>query len=197
MLDNCLRFSYMSCNLAHQGRRRGGYSPAVGASAVPAGGAIHSVLGRLGHQPAGTMTGAPAREVLAGLGQAGAGVMPAKLREVSAPRLGRAYRPDAPAESQEAIGPCRAFGTTTPSGKNRGGTPTGELPQKGRAAPDGAEDTDQRLSAFRFLFSFFVARMERSVIREGRKSLEIVPGFRCAPSGLRCLVRRSGRSEER
>ena len=29
----------------------------VGASAVPAGGAIHSVLGRRGHQPPGTMTG--------------------------------------------------------------------------------------------------------------------------------------------
>ena len=79
---------------------------------------------------------------------------PLKLREVSAPRLGRAYRPDAPAKSQEAIGPSCAFGTTTPSGKNRGGTPTGELPHKGRAAPDGAEDTDQRLSAFRFLDLF-------------------------------------------
>ena len=79
---------------------------------------------------------------------------PLKLREVSAPRLGRAYRPDAPAKSQEALARSRASGTTTPLGKSRGGTPTGELPQKGRAAPDGAEDTDQRLSAFRFLDLF-------------------------------------------
>ena len=42
-----------------------------------------------------------------------------------------------------------------------------------------------RLSAFRFLFlSELVARMERSVIRERHSSSSIVPGFRCAPSGL-------------
>src|SRR5579862_3753849 len=34
-------------------------------------------------------------------------------------------------------------------------------------------------------FFFFVARMERSVIRGGRAAGYFVPGFRCAPSGLR------------
>ena len=37
-------------------------------------------------------------------------------------------------------------------------------PRRGGAAPQGAEDDAQRLSAFRFLV-LFVARMERSVIR--------------------------------
>ncbi len=37
-------------------------------------------------------------------------------------------------------------------GESRGGTPSGELSLKGdRAASDDAEDTDQRLAAFRFL----------------------------------------------
>src|SRR5580693_4301352 len=34
-------------------------------------------------------------------------------------------------------------------------------------------------------FFFFVARMERSVIRGGRAAGYFVPGLRCAPSGLR------------
>ena len=36
-------------------------------------------------------------------------------------------------------------------------------------------------------FSFFVARMERSEIREQRQSVTIVPGLRSAPSGLRAV----------
>ena len=48
----------------------------------------------------------------------------------------------------------------TPFGENRGGTPTGELPlsQGGRAASQGAEVVEQRLSAFRFLYllAFFI-----------------------------------------
>jgi hypothetical protein len=40
-------------------------------------------------------------------------------------------------------------------GESRGGTPSGELSSKGdRAASDDAEDTDQRLMAFRFLILF-------------------------------------------
>ena len=51
-------YSYLLSHLAHlkdafrEGIRK------VGASAVPAGGKIRSALGRLGHQSAGTMTGA-------------------------------------------------------------------------------------------------------------------------------------------
>jgi hypothetical protein len=41
---------------------------------------------------------------------------------------------------------------TSPLGESRGGTPSGERIPKGmRAASDDAEDTDQRLAAFRFL----------------------------------------------
>ena len=40
----------------------------------------------------------------------------------------------------------------SPFGESRGGTPEGELPQKGRAAPAGAEVVEQRLPAFRFPF---------------------------------------------
>ena len=119
---------------------------------MPAGGAIHSVLGRLGHHPPGTMTGTRGAR-WTGTGWGGCHARQNCARSAP-PGWGELTGPDAPATSQEAIGPCRAFGTTTPLGKNRGGTPTGELPQKGRAAPDGAEDTDQRLSAFRFLDLF-------------------------------------------
>src|SRR5271167_1442164 len=111
-------------NLAHQGRRRGGYSREVGASAVPAGGAIHSVLGRLGHQPAGTRTGARGAR-WTGTGWGGCHARSNCARSAP-PGWGELTGPDAPAESQEAIGPCRAFGTITPLGKSRGGTPTGE-----------------------------------------------------------------------
>ena len=56
------------------------------------------------------------------------------------------------------------------------------------AARKAAEVTEQRLTAFRFLFvRSFVARIERSEIRERRPSLSIVPGFRFAQSGLRVL----------
>src|ERR1700730_8987316 len=44
-----------------------------------------------------------------------------------------------------------------------------------------------------FFFFFFVARMERSVIRGGGASGDIVPGFRCAPSGLRNQERKTER----
>jgi hypothetical protein len=48
------------------------------------------------------------------------------------------------------------------------------------------EVTEQRLSAFRFLFVFFfVARIEQSKIRDGRSGLDAAPGFRCAQPGLR------------
>ena len=63
--------------------------------------------------------------------------------------------------------PDGLLGTMTPFGENRGGTPMGERPlQRGEPRPllcppplagedagGGAEDTDQRLSAFRFPFS--------------------------------------------
>src|SRR5580693_2322749 len=39
--------------------------------------------------------------------------------------------------------------------------------------------------------NFFVARMERSVIRGGREAGDVVPGLRFAPSGLRNQVRKT------
>src|ERR1700724_1992025 len=58
--------------------------------------------------------------------------------------------------------------------------------KRARAAPQGAAVVTLRLPAFRFLhFSFFVARMERSVIRGGRAAGYFVPGLRFAQSGLR------------
>src|ERR1700681_798740 len=115
--------------LAHQGRRRGGYSPGVGASAVPAGGAIHSALGRLGHQPAGTMTGARGAR-WTGTGWGGCHARSNCARSAP-PGWGELTGPDAPAESQEALARSRALGTTTPFGESRGGTPTGERIRKG------------------------------------------------------------------
>ena len=52
----------------------------------------------------------------------------------------------------------------------------------------------KRLSAFHFLslFCSFVARMERSEIRERRCSRTVVPGLRFAPSGLRAEPDRDG-----
>jgi hypothetical protein len=54
--------------------------------------------------------------------------------------------------SQEAW-PGLSLWDQRPSGKSRGGTPTGERAERSaRAAPQGAEDKHQRLPAFRFPF---------------------------------------------
>jgi hypothetical protein len=155
---------------------------------VPAGGAIHSVLGRLGHQPPGTMTGTRGAR-WTGTGWGGCHARQNCARSAP-PGWGELTGPDAPATSQEAIGPCRAFGTTTPLGKNRGGTPTGELPQKGRAAPDGAEDTDQRLSAFRFLDLLANEGETNGKTETHRSVLVQSPKFALPPS--RSALRRTG-----
>jgi hypothetical protein len=98
----------------------------------------------------------PAREVLAATG-AGTGRSEA-----------RRFR----CLSREAWPEAEPLGCVSPSGKNRGGTPEGVRAPKGaRAASQDAVVTEQRLTAFRFLFlSFFVARMERSEIRGGIKA---------------------------
>ena len=80
---------------------------------------------------------------------------------------------------REAWPEAEPLGCMSPSGKNRGGTPEGVLPPpasspaRGKdegggsaAARKAAEVTEQRLTAFRFLYFFFVARIERSEIRE-------------------------------
>ena len=91
--------------------------------------------------------------------------------------------------SREAWPEAEPLGCVSPSGQNRGGTPEVVLPPPvsspargedeggGSAASQDAVVTEQRLTAFRFLFSF-VARMERSEIRERHSSFLIVPGFR-------------------
>jgi hypothetical protein len=99
---------------------------------------------------------------------------------------------------REAWPEAEPLGCMSPSGKNRGGTPEGER------VPLDASRTRQtvcadcvnlsamvrrfgntRLSAFCFLYFFFVARVERSETRERRASRKFDPGFRFAPSGLR------------
>ena len=74
----------------------------------------------------------------------------------------------------------------SPFGKTPcGGTPEGELPQKGRAAPQGAEVVEQRLPAFRFLISW----RWRNGRSEGRKTeappldFRSLPGFRASRGG--------------
>src|SRR5580692_3277105 len=74
-----------------------------------------------------------------------------------------------------------------PLGENRGGTPSDERAPQERAPHRKVRRWCPRLPAFRLLrfSSFFVARMERSEIRDGGADGYIVPGLRCAPSGLR------------
>ena len=122
--------------------------------------------GRLGHQPAGIMTGAGGAS-LDGDRQGGCNGRLNSARSF-APRLGRAFGPNAPAKSPEAW-PGSHHGTTTPMAQSRGGTPTGVRATLSRAPHPGrgfaprqrqpvrdAEVTTLRLSAFRFPF-FFVA----------------------------------------
>jgi hypothetical protein len=78
------------------------------------------------------------------------------------------------------------LGCMSPSGKNRGGTPEVVRVPKGRVLQPARlrwlrNSVLRRSASF---ISFFVARMERSEIRERRLSLQIVPGLRFAPSGL-------------
>ncbi len=54
-----------------------------------------------------------------------------------------------------------------------------------RATSQDAVVTEQRLSAFRFPFFFFVARIERSEIRGSLSRGNVFPDFACAQSGLR------------
>jgi hypothetical protein len=64
--------------------------------------------------------------------------------------------PPTGAVSREAWPVAEPLGCVSPSGKNRGGTPEGVRALKARAAArKAAEVTEQRLTAFRFLFLFF------------------------------------------
>jgi hypothetical protein len=52
-------------------------------------------------------------------------------------------------------------------GKSRGGTPEGERALQGASrSREAAEDTDQRVSAFRFLFFFFLTVVAHSTDRD-------------------------------
>ena len=84
--------------------------------------------------------------------------------------------------SREAWPEAEPLGCVSPSGKSRRGTPEGVrvLNRTRAAARKAAVVTEQRLTAFRFLFSFrsfFVARMERSEIRGGIEAYRSFPDF--------------------
>ena len=94
-------------------------------------------------------------------------------------------------------GPSCALGTTTPFGKNRGGTPEDVLPPPiptpacgggsgWGAVPQPARPRRLRNSVLRrsASFYFFVARIEQSEIRGRAKSLNAAPGFRCTQPAL-------------
>ena len=149
-----------SVNLAQQGRRRGGYFPSVGARAVPAGGAIHSVPGRLGHQPAGITTGARgARWTGTGSGRGNAR---SNCARSAPPGWGERIGPNAPVLSWEAWPGAEPWARKLPLARTvvgrRQASPPPCLPRtmrdvrRGGAAPKGADILNTRLSAFRFLY---------------------------------------------
>jgi len=107
----------------------GGYSPGVGASAVPAGGAIHFALGSFGHQSPGTMTGA--------------GVFP---------WLDRRRRVMPVQTASQETWPGLSLRDDDSLGENRGGTPTGERALQSASRVERCGDTDQRLSGSASLF---------------------------------------------
>ena len=168
-------------NLAHQGRHRGGYSPAVGASAVPAGGAIHSVLGRLGHHPPGTMTGARGAR-WTGTGRGGCHARSNCARSAP-PGWGELTDQTLRPSRRKPLARAAPLGRQLPQARTVVGRRQANCPTRAEPRPMVRRI---RISVCRRSASFFlfVARMERSVIRERRESLEIVPGFRFAPSGL-------------
>jgi hypothetical protein len=106
--------------------------------------------GRLGYQPPGIMTGV-----------GGASLDWDRRRRVTPVQT----------TSQEAWPEAEPLGWNTPLGESRGGTPSSVRAPKGRAPHRKMRRlVTLRLPAFRFLqfSSFFVARMERSAIRERR-----------------------------
>jgi hypothetical protein len=90
---------------------------------VPARGAIHSASGQLRASCWPTLR--PVREVHSLDWDRRARVIPASKREIFAPRLGRAYRIERPATSQEAWPEVEPKGPT-PRRQEPCGTPTGE-----------------------------------------------------------------------
>ena len=79
-------------------------------------GLVTSAPGRLGHHPAGTMTGARGASLQPGPAPAG------ELRRLSAPSPGKP-------------GPTLSLGDESPSGESRGGTPRGEPPSVPACVP--------------------------------------------------------------
>jgi hypothetical protein len=75
-------------------------------------------------------------------------------REVFRPRLAEPYRIGRPAESQEAWPDAEPWATKVPLVRAAVERRQASAPEKARAGPQGAEVTEQRLSAFRFLFFF-------------------------------------------
>ena len=134
---------------------------------------------------AGTTAGAGG--AFPGLGQAGAGNARLEARDLR-PSVGAGFFGScALAASQEAWPGAERKGREPP-GKSRGGTPTGErVPldaRRIRLMRTGSPCVCRRSASL-----FFVARMERSVIRGRSTSLNADPGLRSAPSGLRRLIK--------
>ena len=142
-------FRYGESNLAHV-KDAIRVTAAGGASAVPAGGGSSLLLpGGFGHQPAGTMTGARGARCNRDRRQAGVpcqsfGACPAK----PGPKL--------------SLGMHESLGREPRWNAGRRAYP---LTRMRAAARKAAVVTEQRLTAFRFLFLSLVARMKRSEIR--------------------------------
>ncbi len=90
----------------------------------------------------------------------------------------------------------RAFGTTTPLGKSRGGTPEGErAPPGARRAFTRCGGSDLRLSAFRFLFSCQRGKRKKPKARKKSRSEgnfgQFAPKLRCTRiAGTAAFIRR-------
>jgi hypothetical protein len=160
---------------------------------VPARGRIRSAPGQLWASCWPVLR--PVREVRSLDWDRRARVTPAEERKVSAPRLGRAFKDRTSRHVPGSLAWSCARGANAPTARaaverRQAACSVEHAPRPSPPAPDsGGQRTRRggwtaRLSAFRLLYLLFVARMERSVIREWHSSSLIVPGFRFAPSGL-------------
>jgi hypothetical protein len=153
--------------------------PECGGECGTRGRACTLLPGGFGHHPLGTTTGV--RGARWTTGQAGAGNTRSTDRPLSA-------------TSQEAWPEAELLEMKHSLGREPWWNADRCAPRdRGAAVAEATAEYQLRLSAFCFRFfscslSFFVARMQRSVIRGNRCGFDAAPGFRFAPSGLHCPI---------
>ena len=181
-LDIHPQIGLYSTNPVHQGTPSAEGTPESGARAVPARGTIHSAPGQLRASCARIGGGA-----FPGLGQAGAGNARLEARDLRLSVGAGFFGSCALAASQEAWPGAERKGARAPRARAAVERRQASASRRTRA---GIRRCGQGHHASAGVpLPFFVARMERSVIRGRSMSLNAVPGLRCAPSGLRRLIK--------